>query len=184
MQQDKNALGSGPAAEQGVTDPFSVPRSPRWHEVERAFLSQHQVCAACDVQGEGRLQVHHIIPFEYCIYLGRPELEFNPKNLMALCEGPGTNDHHISVGHLGNFQFLNQVVEQDVTGPWRGLAKAAIELLADWKAREKWPNKPLSADECNRLTALMEQRYGLKPQESIDALIDMWWFSKQPAESN
>jgi hypothetical protein len=121
------------------------------------------------------VQVHHIIPFQYCIVYGRPELEFNPKNLISLCEGPGTNDHHVAIGHLGDFQHLNQDVLTDITGPWKDLVKAVIEKLPDFLARKRWPVKPVSVDEQTVLIALMNQWYGPKPQESVGVLIEQWY---------
>jgi len=175
MQQDMSALSPSGGAGQAI-DPFSLPRSPQWPEVQHACLQQNQYkCAACGVQGEGLVQVHHIIPFQYCVVYGRPELEFNPKNLIPLCEGPGTNDHHVAIGHLGDFQHLNQDVLTDITGPWKALAKAVIEKLPDFLARKRWPVKPVSVDEQTALIALMNQWYGPKPQESVDVLIEQWY---------
>ena len=175
MQQDMNAPNP-PASTGQPIDPFSLPRSPQWPEVQHACLEQNQYkCAACGVQGKGLVQVHHIIPFQYCVVYGRPELEFNPKNLMPLCEGPGTNDHHVAIGHLGDFQHLNQDVLVDITGPWKDLAKAVIEKLSDFLARRRWPVKPVSADDQTALIALMNQWYGPKPQESVGVLIERWY---------
>ena len=145
MQQDMSNLG--PSMESGQSaDPFSMPRSPQWPEVQHACLEKNNfTCAACGIQGEGKVQVHHIIPFQYCVVYGRPELEFNPKNLIPLCEGPGTNDHHV-----------------------------AIEILPDFLARRKWPAKPVSADDQVALIALMNLWYGPKPSVSIDELIHKW----------
>ena len=186
MQQDMSALN--PSAGAGhPNDLLSMPRSPQWPEVQRACLEQNQYkCAACGIQGAGLVQVHHIIPFQYCIVYGRPELEFNPKNLIPLCEGPQTNDHHVAIGHLGDFQHLNQDVLTDITGPWKDLARAAIELLPDFLARRKWPAKPVSADDQAALVALMNQWYGPKPQESVDVLIEQWYGfkSKQSTPSS
>ena len=131
------------------------------------------------MQGDGLPQVvpqvHHIIPFQYCVYLGRPELEFHPNNLMTLCEGTGTNDHHIAIGHLGDFQHLNEAVEQDIAGPWKGLLKAAIEKLTDWIHRERWPQKPLTDQEKARLLALMTSRCGEQPSGRVETLLAQWW---------
>jgi HNH endonuclease len=175
MQQDINAINLSGGAGQAI-DPFSLPRSSQWPEVQQACLEQNQyMCAACGMQGKGLVQVHHIIPFQYCVVYGRPELEFNPKNLIPLCEGPGTNDHHVAIGHLGDFQHLNQDVLVDITGPWKDLAKAIIEKLPDFLARKRWPVKPVSVDDQAALIALMNQWYGPKPPESVDVLIEQWY---------
>lgn len=175
MQQDLGALNPNDESRK-LVDLLSMPRSPQWPEVQRACLEKNNyMCAACGIQGAGLVQVHHMIPFQYCIAYGRPELEFNPLNLIPLCEGPQTNDHHIAIGHLGDFQHLNQDVRTDVTGPWKALARAAIELLPDFIARRKWPAKPvIPADEA-ALIALMNDWYGPKPQESVDELIQQWY---------
>jgi len=154
---------------------FNTPRSPQWPAVKNAHLAKENGCVACKLQGPGLLQVHHIIPFQYCTAIGRPELEFNPANLMTLCEGPGTKEHHIAIGHLGDFQWFNQEVETDISGPWKDLDNETIEGDADYNSRRRWPAKPLSADDINNLTALMVERYGPKPQESIDQLIAQWY---------
>jgi len=183
MQQDMSALNPSAGAV-NPNDLFSMPRSPQWPEVQRACLEQNQYkCAACGIQGAGLVQVHHIIPFQYCIVYGRPELEFNPKNLIPLCEGPQTNDHHVAIGHLGDFQHLNQDVLTDITGPWKSLAKAIIEKLPDYLARKRWPVKPVSVDDQAALTALMNQWYGPMPSESIDVLIQQWYGFKSSSSS-
>ena len=175
MQQDMSALNPSGGTGRAI-DRFSLPRSPQWPEVQHACLVQNQYkCAACGIQGQTLVQVHHIIPFQFCVVYGRPELEFNPKNLIPLCEGPGTNDHHVAIGHLGDFQHLNQDVLTDITGPWKALARVAIEILPDFLARKKWPVKPVSADDQTALIALMNQWYGPKPQESVDVLIGQWY---------
>ena len=179
MQQEMSALNPSAGTVQSI-NPFSLPRSPQWPEVQRACLEKNNdTCAACGIQGKGLIQVHHIIPFQYCVVYGRPELEFNPKNLIPLCEGPKTNDHHVAIGHLGDFQHLNQDVLTDITGPWKALARVAIEILPDFLARKKWPVKPVSADDQAALIALMNQWYGLKPQESVDVLIQQWYGFKK-----
>ncbi len=175
MQQDMSALNPSGGTGRAI-DRFSLPRSPQWPEVQHACLEQDQYkCAACGIQGKTLVQVHHIIPFQYCVVYGRPELEFNPKNLIPLCEGPGTNDHHVAIGHLGDFQHLNQDVLTDIIGPWKVLAKVVIEKLPDFLARRRWPVKPVSADDQTALIALMNQWYGPKPQESVDVLIGQWY---------
>ena len=175
MQQDESNLSSSSMTGQPV-DLFSMPRSPQWPEVQRACLVKNNyTCAACGIRGEGKVQVHHIIPFQYCVVYSRPELEFNPNNLIPLCEGPETNDHHVAIGHLGDFQYLNQDVLTDIAGRWKDLARAAIEILPDFIARRKWPAKPVSADDQAELISLMNQWYGPKPSESIDELLQEWY---------
>ena len=184
MQQDMGALNPTAGTDRSV-DLLSMPRSPQWPEVERACLEKNNyTCAACGIKGAGLVQVHHMIPFQYCVAYGRPELEFNPQNLVPLCEGPQTNDHHIAIGHLGDFQHLNQDVRTDITGPWKDLAAATIEQRPDFIARRKWPDKPVSPADEEALVALMNQWYGPKPQESVDVLIQQWYgFKSSPSGS-
>jgi hypothetical protein len=175
MQQDMGALN--PSAAAGKPDDLMImPRSPQWPEVQRACLEKNNyMCAACGIQGAGLVQVHHMIPFQYCVAYGRPELEFNPQNLVPLCEGPQTKDHHIAIGHLGDFQHVNQDVKKDITGTWKDLARAAIEQLPDFIARRKWPDKPVSPADEAALIALMDDWYGPKPLATIDELLQQWY---------
>src|SRR5205814_2011826 len=99
-------------------------------------------------------------------------------------EGPGTNDHHVAIGHLGDFQHLNQDVLTDIIGPWKDLARAAIEILPDFLTRRRWPVKPVSPDDQAALIALMNQWYGPKPQESVDVLIEQWYGFKRKKGGN
>ena len=74
-------------------------RSPRWPKLRRLWLKTEPTCAAC-----GRLefaQVHHVV----AVHLNR-SLELAWSNLMTLCEGGGCN-HHLEVGHLGDWQDIN-----------------------------------------------------------------------------
>ena len=175
MQQDMSAPNPSTGAEQSL-DFLTMQRIPQWPEVQRACLEKNNFkCAACGIQGEGLVQVHHLIPFQYCVVYGRPELEFNPQNLIPLCEGPQTNDHHIAIGHLGDFQHLNEDVLTDITGSWKDLAAAAIEILPEFLTRRKWPAKPVGAEDQAALMNLMNLWYGPKPQESVGVLIQQWY---------
>jgi len=78
-------------------------RSSRWDTVRDAFIREHPCCAFCG--GTKKLQVHHIIPFEF----GGDELD--PDNLITLCRG--TFDCHLLVGHLGDFASMNPLVRSD-----------------------------------------------------------------------
>jgi hypothetical protein len=76
--------------------------------------------------------VHHIFPVHYCRALGRPDLELDERNLVTLCESepgrPGFN-HHLLVGHLGDFEAANPSSRADATG--RFLARTAAQLRID-----------------------------------------------------
>ncbi len=71
-------------------------RSRKWPSVRKHFLLTHNFCAYCG--GTEKLQVHHIRPFHL-----HPELELDETNMITLCELPET-DHHLHIGHLGNFR--------------------------------------------------------------------------------
>lgn len=104
-----------------AAEEHGIRRSSHWSTVEKHFLASYPSCPACSQeqhlmrtaqnapyhQTRG-LQVHHsVMPFHFCILLGRPDLECDPRNLIVLCEdeqGVKTQDHHITLGHLLNFQ--------------------------------------------------------------------------------
>ncbi len=73
-----------------------IPRSREWPALRRAYLRKHPRCAVCN--GKRKLQVHHILPF-----WNHPDLELEPTNLIALCEGNATINCHFRFGHWGNF---------------------------------------------------------------------------------
>lgn len=126
--------GAAEAARHGLT------RSEHWPAVERAFKETNPDCAACGdaaVEHTG-IQVHHIHPFHFCIRAGRPDLELDPRNLIALGEtehdAPAPN-HHLLLGHLDDFKSYNLDVATDCE-TFRGMSTAAIETDARWVAKE------------------------------------------------
>jgi hypothetical protein len=115
-------------------------RSPHWDEVRDAYLWTHTQCAACSPgqSSSASIQIHHIFPFHYCIELGRPDLELDARNFIPLCEdeaGRNAEDHHILLGHLGDFQSGNRDVETDVK-TFFGKTEAAIKADPAWKAMQ------------------------------------------------
>lgn len=90
--------------------PF-VKRSARWEEVRRKHLLDNPVCVACGCSNG--VQVHHLRPFHLF-----PELELEPSNLITLCEnevsGGIDNNHHLVLGHRGNFKNNNINVLTDI----------------------------------------------------------------------
>src|SRR2546425_7598800 len=106
MQQDTNpqspVIHAAPDPRDAVLADYGLKRSWQWGEVEQAFLARNNYkCAMCSITGSTLVQVHHIAPFHYISSpnIQRGDLEFNPQNLVSLCQGPGTYDHHILVGH-------------------------------------------------------------------------------------
>ena len=92
---------------QGKADWGDAPRSDKWPEVRKTYLSNHGSCAACG--GDVKLEVHHMRPFHL-----HPELELDPTNFLTLCES-GNNgiNCHLGVGHLGDFKSFNVNVVAD-----------------------------------------------------------------------
>ena len=73
------------------------PRSPKWQALRNAYLKAHPSCVVCGKPAE---EVHHIAPFHV-----DPAKELDIANLCSLCA-----DDHLRIGHLGNFQNINQDV--------------------------------------------------------------------------
>lgn len=90
---------------------YGVARSSHWPSVARDVLARIPDCIACDPdQPEEHvgLQVHHMrVSFHVAKLLGRPDLELDERNLTTLGEteeGRPAPNHHLEVGHGGNFQ--------------------------------------------------------------------------------
>ena len=107
-------------------------RSPAWPRVEMNHLQLEPVCMACG--STDNLQVHHILPFHFCILLGRPELELDQRNLITLCQGQ--DNHHLLLGHLDNWQSYNPDVRSDAAGPFNGMTGGSIQKNTVWQAKE------------------------------------------------
>lgn len=133
-------------------------RSDKWPEARAAHLVLEPTCMACGSAVD--LQCHHVIPFHFCILLGRPELELNQGNLITLCEAPGY-DHHLLLGHLDEFASAN-LEAQPSAQTWRGKSEADIKADAAWEAL-KAGRLPLWANmtDANKadLLALMNTRF-------------------------
>jgi len=81
-------------------------RSPKWPSLRKSFLETHGSCAACGCTEF--LEVHHIEPFHE-----NPFLELSMDNLITLCDKPGKDNCHLTVGHLGSFRKKNLSVRED-----------------------------------------------------------------------
>ena len=144
---------------------FNLERSPEWPRVEREHLATEPYCVCCGPQARpsAGLQVHHVIPFHYCIALGRPDLELDQRNLITLCENePGKpgQDHHLLVGHLGDFKSSNLNVEKDARTTFFGMVASAIRASRAWALAVAQRLKPLdemSEAEKGALRTLMDQ---------------------------
>lgn len=80
-------------------------RSTEWPKARKEHLRLHPACAACG--HTLMVQVHHKKPFHL-----HPELELEPSNFITLCEC-SPNDHHLVIGHHGNWKCFNPSVELD-----------------------------------------------------------------------
>jgi len=91
----------------------AIARSPKWDSVRKRHLKNNPDCAACG--STKNVQVHHIRPFHLF-----PQLELEPSNFITLCETDmdGKNNvnenHHLHLGHNGNFHNNNDKVLNDV----------------------------------------------------------------------
>ena len=81
-------------------------RSSKWPAVRKNHLATHPCCAVCG--GTEKVEVHHIIPFHQ-----DPSLELESTNLISLCEGLRSCNHHLWFGHLGNYKKTNPDVIKD-----------------------------------------------------------------------
>jgi len=82
-------------------------RSPHWSAFRDAWVRQHPTCAACGSVKD--IQCHHKKPFHLF-----PMEELQPTNFISLCETIGV-EHHLRIGHLGNFKNYNPNVEWDAS---------------------------------------------------------------------
>jgi 5-methylcytosine-specific restriction endonuclease McrA len=103
-----------------------VPRSPRWPSLRKAFLAKNGSCAVCG--GKRKLQAHHILPFH-----NHPDLELDPQNLLALCEGGKTLNCHLRFGHWNDFGDKWNPNIREEAPQW--LARFSAESMGVYLAR-------------------------------------------------
>lgn len=90
-----------------------VLRSPKWPVVRNKHVKENPDCVACG--SRENIQVHHLKPFHLF-----PELELEPTNLITLCEieikdeDRQNDNHHLTLGHSGNFKNNNKKVLSDI----------------------------------------------------------------------
>ncbi len=131
------------------------PRSPHFERIKNEYLRVHPNCEADAKEYFGRVcvQVHHIFAFHVCILLGRPDLELDPCNFLGLCEnepGKPCENHHVLLGHLGDFQVNNDSVLADIktyqgmthqfilaSGPFASRMLTRPKPFPDWTAQER-----------------------------------------------
>ena len=86
-----------------VIDVVRKKRSSKWRTVRKKFM-KGKTCAVCGATKS--LECHHIKDFST-----NPELELEPTNLLALCDG-SMRCHRIW-GHLGNWKSINDTIVKD-----------------------------------------------------------------------
>ena len=108
-------------------------RSSKWPAFKKQYALTHlPVCGVC---GKTKVQLHHKQSFAT-----HPELELSENNMAWLCEGIGTGNHHLWVGHLGSFLSLNENIDKDIP-IWRD----KIRFRPKWDGKEwEYPNQPPS----------------------------------------
>lgn len=120
---------------EGIRHNFS--RRPEVIEVQHQHLKLHPQCAACGVTDA--CQAHHVIPYHYCEALGRADLSSDPRNFITLCEtekGLPEQNHHLLLGHLGDFKEGNLSVVADAQR-YHGETKVQLSEDAAWLAERK-----------------------------------------------
>jgi len=121
-----------------------IARSPHWPAVEKAVLAASPKCIACD--DTVALQLHHRHPFHFVVAVGRGDLELDPRNLVALCEteeNKPEENHHLLIGHAGDFKKENPFVVEDAKALY-GLKGVAIHSSAVFQERLKNPMKKIT----------------------------------------
>ena len=143
---------------------LTVPRSGKWHKIEKEHLEANPGCAVC---GDTKsVQVHHIFPFHYCVALGRPDLELDPKNLISLCETNkkySEQNHHLILGHYDDFKSSNLDVVKD-SRAYQGMTSASLQKNAAWIVKRSNKLKPLdkmSDEDKNEFIELMNKTFPL-----------------------
>ncbi len=106
-------------------------RGSKWESVRKEFLRAHPLCAYCG--GTERLQVHHVHQFDEMTDAQRgtdsPGGEYDFENLITLCEVQ-PEDHHLRIGHSGNFKTSNPNVKAD-----------CVRHEAEMRAAGTWPQR-------------------------------------------
>ena len=120
-----------------TTPSHVVPRSPQWARVAQAHLATEPNCVCCSSQWKQgtAVQVHHIFPVHFIRACGREDLELDPRNLVTLCcslPGRPSEDHHLLVGHLGDFELANPASRTDADHRYRGMGAKAIKASPSW----------------------------------------------------
>ena len=152
--------------DRGSEAALGIKRSEYWPKVEEAFKKSNPICAACGGPAT-ELNVHHVFPFHMVILAGRPDLELDPRNLITLCVDPEF-DHHLYVGHLGNFVSFNAAVVNDCK-TYGKIAKASLGANASWLAERVARPSGHFADDAAKAAFLAELNtvFGATPKVDL-----------------
>ena len=82
-----------------------VPRSPKWPAWLKRFLAGKR-CAVCG-RNDQPLTGHHVVPYHI-----DPARELDPSNVEPVCDDSPARKCHLLIGHLGDWQLVNQDFRQ------------------------------------------------------------------------
>jgi hypothetical protein len=113
VQYDHTDRGAEQAAKHGIA------RSPHWEHFKEEYEKTHpKQCAYCG--STHKVQLHHCEPFHL-----DPSRELDPTNMIWLCE-ESPSDHHLKIGHLGDFKKFNPNVVEDCRMNEQKLRKSGL----------------------------------------------------------
>ena len=118
-----------------VAAKLGIARSGEWSRVEKLHLATQPHCIAC-ARPRGRVEVHHVFPFHFCVRLGRPDLELDPRNLVTLCAESGgdeAGDHHLLLGHFDDYESMNLGVRREAAHDFHGWLARSIRADLRWQ---------------------------------------------------
>ena len=110
-----------------VAASFEIERSRHWPEVVKRHLARQPHCVCCkpNVRTLGLVQVHHVLPFHYCVLRAGPTWSSTSETSL-LCgkshDGIGEN-RHLWIGHQNNFQSSNLFVVRDARKTFFGTSR-------------------------------------------------------------
>ena len=123
-------------------------KSDVWKNVSETHLKTHPFCLACGCRLlAGQLIVHHKYPYQLCNAVGRADLVYDDRNLITLCDGIGSEEHHLLLGHLGDWSSYNPEAITDATTTFFQKKSAYIRSNELWLSKRN--NKPSSLEEMN-----------------------------------
>ena len=93
-------------------------RSGEWRAVRMAHIKESPECIACGKREQ--LYVHHIIPYHV-----NPKLELERSNLATFCF-----DHHLGIGHNGNWKHYNLRCVEDAARVRKNLGLEPVKRVS------------------------------------------------------